>query len=265
MLVSAIITTYKNPKFTRALHSALKQSYRDLEIILVDGANDSNVHAKANLYDSVKYIGIENDKGAQNARNIGCQIAKGKYIAMLDDDDEWYINKIQKQIKAAKNQNADMIGCYASVCGYGTQKAMLNPSYEDLLKGFGTGLTSTILIKKSVLEDVGYWRDVMIGPEYDLALRVAKKGYKIITVPEYLIVYNKEMKSKSYSGKSQTYARIAEVFAFWKYYGKDFIPYIGIRGFIYNGARTIGLFLILFYGFIMKKNMTNILDRLKRC
>ncbi len=66
-----------------------------------------------------------------------------------------------------------------------------------------------------------------------------------------------------YEGKTQTSVRITEILTFWNQYANDFIPYIGIKGLLYNVARTFVILVILFYGYVVKKNMTNALDNLK--
>ena len=272
MKVSVVITTFKNPyKLSRALKSVLTQTHKDLEIIIVDGAKDETTERITKEFKDkrIKYIPLENDTGPQNARNVGCKASKGKYIAMLDDDDEWSPIKIEKQLEASKK--AELIGCYAMVIfsqsgifqSYGVQSAKEEPTYRDLLKGFDMSLTSSVFIKREVLKEVGYWTDDMVYPEYDLALRVAKKGYKIKILPLLLLVFYKDYTHKNYANKKQTKVRITEFLNFWKYYGKDFIPYLGIKGFIYNVIRTVGVLSILFYGYVVNRNMTTCLDRLK--
>jgi len=278
MKVSVVITTCNGHfKLSRALKSVLTRTHKDLEIIVVDGTKDSlQAHITKDIANAfkdkrIKYIHLENDTGPQNARNIGCKTSKGKYIAMLDDDDEWSPVKIEKQLKESKDNNTDLVGCNAMVIfkvagfndKFGTQKAKEEPTYKDLLTGFDMSLTSSIFIKSEVLKEVGYWTDDLIAPEYDLALRVAKKGYKIKIIQEPLLVFYKEYTHKNYAKKSQTKIRITEFLNFWKYHGKDFIPYLGIKGFTYNVARTIGVLSVLFYGYVVNKNMTTFLDRLK--
>jgi len=275
MLVSVVITTFRNPhKFARALKSVTKQTHKDLEIIVVDGAHESTTEKIVNEFKDkrIKYIGLKNDTGPQNARNVGCKKSKGKYIAMLDDDDEWGPIKIERQLKEAKKTKADLVGCYAMVIfneqgypqSYGMQGAMEKPTYKDLLKGFNMSLTSSVFIKRDVLEKVGWWTDDMVYPEYDLALRVAKNGYIIRIIPELLFVFYKDYVHKRYANKAQTKVRITEFLNFWKYYGKEFIPNIGIKGFAYNVARTLGVLTVLFYGYVVGRNTTTFLDRLRR-
>ncbi|MCP2029173.1 glycosyltransferase involved in cell wall biosynthesis [Flavobacterium sp. HSC-32F16] len=96
-LVSVIITTYnRNNYLKKALESVLNQSYKNLDIIVVDdgsfGDENQNLCSK---YSFVNYIKIENSGGPCKPRNEGIKISKGAYIAFLDDDDIWEYNKIE--------------------------------------------------------------------------------------------------------------------------------------------------------------------------
>ena len=108
-LVTAIITTHKRePEIVeRALKSILAQTYKNIEIIVVDDSPESFESRKA-VKDSVtrytnqnvKYVQHDECKGACAARNTGLYMAKGEYVAFLDDDDEWLPEKIEKQSRA---------------------------------------------------------------------------------------------------------------------------------------------------------------------
>lgn len=96
-LVSVIITTYnRNDYLKKALESVLNQSYKNLDIIVVDdgsfGDENENLCSK---YSFVNYIKIENSGGPCKPRNEGIKISKGAYITFLDDDDIWEYNKIE--------------------------------------------------------------------------------------------------------------------------------------------------------------------------
>ena len=107
-LVSAVIITYKRkPEIVkRALESVLSQTYRPLEIIVVDDSPcDYELRSQVretveSFNEEICYIQHEKNCGACVARNTGLKRAHGKYIAFLDDDDEWVSDKIEKQIAA---------------------------------------------------------------------------------------------------------------------------------------------------------------------
>lgn len=107
-LVSVIIPTYKRSEFLlRAIDSVLNQTYKNIEIIVVDDNDGENEFRKSteelitNGYKDkgIVYIKHESNKGLPSARNTGIKAAKGYYIAFLDDDDEWLPEKTEKQLK----------------------------------------------------------------------------------------------------------------------------------------------------------------------
>lgn len=100
-LVSAVIPTHKRPTLLlRAVRSALGQTYENLEVIVViDGVEPETATMLAELNDPrLKTITLEQNRGGNTARNIGISTARGEWIALLDDDDEWMPEKTTRQI-----------------------------------------------------------------------------------------------------------------------------------------------------------------------
>jgi glycosyltransferase involved in cell wall biosynthesis len=103
-LVSVVIPSRGRPKIVlRAVRSALAQSFRDLEVIVViDGPDEETAAALRELHDErLRFISLPESVGASAARNVGVQNSAGRWVALLDDDDEWLPTKIQKQVTAA--------------------------------------------------------------------------------------------------------------------------------------------------------------------
>lgn len=103
-MVSALIPTHNRPDLLlRALRSVLNQTYADLEaVIVIDGPDPATEAAlKANVDPRVRVIALPQRVGGSDARNIGAKSARGKWVAFLDDDDEWLPEKIAKQLAAA--------------------------------------------------------------------------------------------------------------------------------------------------------------------
>lgn len=106
-LVSVIIPTYNCKIFLReSIDSVLAQSYKKLEIIVVDdGSFDGTDRFVQNLmkeYDNIIYYKNNKNEGAAKSRQKGIEIAKGQYIAFLDADDIWVTSKLRKQIDFMK-------------------------------------------------------------------------------------------------------------------------------------------------------------------
>ena len=108
-MVSVIIPTYnRGPLIGRAIASVLNQTYKDIEVLVID---DASTDYTETVVDSIKderlhYYKLEKNGGACRARNVGISKAQGEYIAFLDSDDEWMSNKIELQYKFAKEKNA---------------------------------------------------------------------------------------------------------------------------------------------------------------
>lgn len=118
-LISAIITTYKGANtIERAVKSVLAQTYSNMEVIVVDdnGLNAPEQKETQKIleqYPSVRYIPHEQNKNGSAARNTGMHAANGEIIALLDDDDVFLAEKIEKQYKAMKRANATV--CYTGL------------------------------------------------------------------------------------------------------------------------------------------------------
>lgn len=106
--VSVIIPTYNRAQLIgRAIQSVLNQSYKDLEIFVVDDGSTDDTERVIKEFQKqdkrIRYIRHEENKGAAAARNTGVKNAKGEYIAFQDSDDEWFLEKIEKQVKVFEN------------------------------------------------------------------------------------------------------------------------------------------------------------------
>jgi hypothetical protein len=104
-LVTAVIPTYQRPAMVcRAVMSALRQTYRLMEVIVVvDGGDDATELALARIADPRLYvIVLPQREGGSEARNSGVRAARGEWIAFLDDDDEWLPDKIARQVEMAE-------------------------------------------------------------------------------------------------------------------------------------------------------------------
>jgi glycosyltransferase involved in cell wall biosynthesis len=98
-LVSCIVPVFNGERYIQqALESIHQQTYRPLEIIVVDdGSTDNTIGVVKRLEFSVQYIEQDN-MGPAAARNLGINLAKGDFVALLDSDDLWHQEKLTKQM-----------------------------------------------------------------------------------------------------------------------------------------------------------------------
>lgn len=97
--VSVIIPTYyRNERLAAAIESVLHQSYRPIEVVVVDDSGEAHARSVVDDYDSVVYVPLDRNRGAQAARSRGVEESSGSYIQFLDDDDTLKPTKIERQM-----------------------------------------------------------------------------------------------------------------------------------------------------------------------
>lgn len=161
--VSVITPVYNVEKFIdRTLGSMLAQSYKDLEIVLVDDCSKDKsakiIAGYAAKYPNIVYHKQEKNQGAAVARNTALKLAKGRYVAFLDSDDMWCEGKLEKQLAFMKHKDA-AITCTAMNTIDEEDKPLNtlrevneNISYKFLLKNTMIA-TSTVLIDRNKTGD----------------------------------------------------------------------------------------------------------------
>lgn len=100
-LISVYIPTHnRSEMLKRAVFSVIKQTYKNVEIIICDDGSSDNteqvVIALQEKYKNIRYLKNDTPKGACAARNLGIFEAKGEYITGLDDDDEFSDNRLEE-------------------------------------------------------------------------------------------------------------------------------------------------------------------------
>lgn len=168
MKISVVIPAYNAEKtITRALDSVLKQTYKVHEVIIInDGSNDNTLQivkyfSQKNENLNIKIIDKENE-GVSVARNIGIRESACDWIAFLDSDDYWIDYKIEKQVSIINaNPHISLLGTSRNneIFSSFFLKKIKNLEYISarllLYKNFFS--TPTVMIKKSLVESVGFF------------------------------------------------------------------------------------------------------------
>ena len=129
MKVSVVIPTRNRPELvSRAVESVLQQSFTDFEVlVVVDGPDPDTVTRLQEFRDvRVRVIALPESVGGSEARNVGAMRGTGEWIALLDDDDEWMPEKLERQVRAAQVTGSNRV---LAVSQY-LQRA---PGQEDVL------------------------------------------------------------------------------------------------------------------------------------
>lgn len=202
-LVSVIIPTYNSaPYISEAIDSVLGQSYSDYEIIVIDDGSTDNTGELLNNYShnpKVSVIRLDVNSGVSAARNAGLNIARGDIIALLDADDIWLPEKLNKQVQALKEApESGWIYCNGSVVDQNLKKMYFFTErwnqtggmiYADILLKSLCVPVSSVIIKREVFDHCGFFDPELKAVEdLDLFLRIARK-YKCAYLKEPLFNY----------------------------------------------------------------------------
>ena len=206
-LVSVIMSYYnKKNYFLESINSALKQTYKNLEILIIyDDQNRSDLEYIESCIKNdsrVKIIFNDNNKGAAYSRNKAISIARGEYIAFLDCDDYWEINKIEIQLNFMLTHGYDFSHTTYQVINYkgkivSTIKARSTLKYKELLKSCDIGLSSVIL-KRKLLRDMKF-PELKTKEDFVLWLSLAKKSVDLIGLDKPLMFWRQTSNSLSSS------------------------------------------------------------------
>lgn len=199
-LVSVVIPTYKRPDFlSRAVNSVLNQTYKNVEVIVVDDNNPDTegrrlTEAKMAPYSvnpRVKYIKHEQNKNGSAARNTGARASKAKYIAFLDDDDEFYPEKIEAQVKRLEELPDEYAVCYTKVV-YEKEDGSISESKEEregdlffdaLTRDLSFQAGSNLFIRKDAFDSIGGFDETFKrSQDKEVVTRLLQK-YKIAYAP----------------------------------------------------------------------------------
>ncbi len=197
--VSVIIPAYNADRFVKeAVASALAQTYKKIEVIVIDDGSTDNTRAILQPYletDKIKYI-HQSNKGLAAARNTGIKNSSGEYIALLDADDIFLPLKIEKQIDYfEKHPECDI--CYCDLYHFWDDEPeklfKLNYRYYSgdevlpnlLKKDFIAPLT--MVIRKSVFEKFGgFDENFRRSEDLEFLFRVLSAGVKICFLNDIL-------------------------------------------------------------------------------
>lgn len=206
---SVILNTYNNEKtISRTFKSLLNQSYKNFEIIIVDDCStDSTVKlikqiiSQTSISITISLVKLSSNKGISNARNVGINKALGKYIAFLDGDDLWKKDKLKIQRAFIRKTHAEWIFSNYSVINdkydyLGERKRQKGIYDYKSIISMGNPIGMLTVVVSSIILKSNHFRTIK-HEDYDLWIRLAKKGIPGFLMSESLACYMKHSKSVS--------------------------------------------------------------------
>jgi glycosyltransferase involved in cell wall biosynthesis len=195
-LVSCVITTYNRPELVKsAIDSVLRQTYINIELIVIDDCSAADYSEISTIADSdsrINYYRNEKNSGLSASRNNALQYCSGEFIGFLDDDDQWFANKIEKQVQVLLS-NSEYVGCTSShvesesrkIVDYGIREFR----FKNILVENKIGPPSKLLLRRSLFKDMAFNITAKHSEDWDIYLKILKVGI-IYSIKEPLTLYN---------------------------------------------------------------------------
>ena len=202
-LISVVIPAYNAGQFLdETLESVLSQTYENWECIIVNDGSTDNTESVAKKWcekDSRFRLTNKENGGLSSARNWGIKESKAEYIAFLDADDILTPDSLEVRINVLIEQNVDLVATKLQHFTDKLPKVSKNNARQDVLYYAKEGLTqlmafnkvtpSTVLCKKSVMDEVGGFTWHKKAEDLHCWLKVLFAGYKIYRIDETLLLY----------------------------------------------------------------------------
>jgi len=210
-VVSVIIPT-RNRSYlvVRAVTSALEQTYRNIEVIVVvDGPDQETVQVLARIADTrLRVIALAENVGGSEARNTGIREGRGQWVAFLDDDDEWFLEKLARQMTAAYAFGDKSVILSSRYVERSKDESRVYPArlpdpnekidaYLCCPRGFRAGgeilQTSTLVAPRALLIALPFVPGLKRGQDFIWLIRAGSLGQAAFhVVPEVLSIFNSE-------------------------------------------------------------------------
>ena len=200
--VTVLMATYNRAHLVRAaIKSVQSQHFADWELIITDdGSADATPHEIAvwqNKEPRIIYIRSEVNQGISKNYNQGLHKARGKYIAMIDDDDPWIsVNKLTRQVDFLE-KNPEYVGCGGGVVVVNEEGKelyrYLKPESDQEIRHYmrfaNPMANSTTMCRLEVARKVGFYDDsIRYSGDRDFWLKMGLEG-KLYNFPEYFSYY----------------------------------------------------------------------------
>lgn len=208
-LVSVIMPIYNAEKYVRiAIDSILNQTYSNLELILIDDCpTDTTMHIVNNINDvRIRIIHNSENKGIAYSRNQGLNNSRGKYIAIMDDDDVSMPQRLEKQIAFLEaNEDIDILGARHEIINSKGElikpsyAALYNPNYIKAMYLFrNVYANSTIMLRKDVLDKYKFqFMDNCLGMEDFRFWIECSKVCKMTAIDDVVLQYRECLENES--------------------------------------------------------------------
>ena len=217
--VSAIITTYNRAALLpRAIRSVLAQTYEDFELIIVDDCStDDTPDVMRTLVDSrIRVVRHADNMGQSAAINTGIRLARGEYIAFLDDDDEWVETKLSRQVRALDASDPrvglvytwfDHVEAPSGARRAGGRSVTTGDLSEHVLGCRVPAPTSTYLVRTEAARGIdGFDENLKNLPDLDFLARLTVQWHVAVVRDVLVVMHGGHRRSPQWPGALESLA-----------------------------------------------------------
>jgi glycosyltransferase involved in cell wall biosynthesis len=190
--ISVVIPSYnRSEELNRSLNTVVEQTVQPLEVFVIDDCSEDDLGIIVDAFKAklnIQLIRLVEKGNANVARNKGIELASGKFIALLDSDDEWKSNHLENSIKFITENEID--GCFGGIqiLKNGNPDRLIvprdkynNESPVEYLFGDGLCSTPTILISTEVARQIQFDNTLERHQDLDFSIRVFDAGFKFMS------------------------------------------------------------------------------------
>ncbi|NCB49243.1 MAG: glycosyltransferase family 2 protein [Alphaproteobacteria bacterium] len=185
--------------FMKAANSVLSQTYKNLELIIINDASTDKSYEKAlelaKTDSRVSLINLKENGGVGRARNFGIEKATGRYLAFLDSDDIWSKDKLENQLFFMQKHNADVsFTSYAfmdekgKIMNKGCVHVQERLNLEQFMKTTQIGM-STVMIDAQKVKEARFREERELSEDSRLWIKLLSKGYSFYGMDKISLLY----------------------------------------------------------------------------
>lgn len=196
-LITVVLPTYnRTGSLSKSIQSVLDQTYTNFELLVIDDASTDNTREVVSRIDDprIKYIEHEVNQGPSVARNTGIEKANGNIIAFQDSDDEWFPEKLQKQVSAFDTAPSDVGVVYTGMWRIVNDERRYIPytgvapkegDISSSIMRFNFISTQMAAVQKKCFDEVGKFDEKLDAlTDWELWIRIANHyRFKLVNEP----------------------------------------------------------------------------------
>ena len=205
--VTVIMPAYNACRFLEAaIRSVIGQTFTDWELLVLDdGSSDDTLAIARSLAAEdcrIRVLPNEHNMGVARTRNRGFDLCRGEYVALLDSDDVWLPNKLERQLERMAQTGADLCYCSYSIVDANGEKSRpdyLVPEQTDFDKLLRENVIgcSTVVLSRKVIEQHRFETD-FYHEDYVLWLKLLRAGFRASGCTEPLVRWRLIENSRSF-------------------------------------------------------------------